>query len=72
MAERTDTERLAKLADIMWWSAADHGLPARWVIEFADATGHSDKVTGSVDWDADLLRKAIDAMMDAEPTKEAS
>ena len=63
MNKPTDKERLEKLADIMWWLAADAGLPARWVIEFADATGHSDEDTGSVVWDADLLRKAIDVMI---------
>ena len=67
MGERTNTERMAWLANIMWFSAADAGLPARWSIDFADATA---RTVESGTFDAELLRQAVDAAMDAEPPDE--
>ena len=65
--ERTDTERLEWLATIMWFAMPLAGLPAMWWIGFADATGKNEP---SGVFDADLIRRAIDAAMDAESSQD--
>ena len=53
-----DTARLDWLADIMVFHMADAGLPARWTLDFVDATGR-DSESGT--FDIETWRSAIDA-----------